>query len=464
MKSKYTLLSVALVFSSFMSQAQYITTYAGNGYGAATGSGGYAGDGGQAYAAKLSSPAGVATYGYVNVYIADMANHVVRRVDDMGNISTYAGTGIAGFTYTDTLAATTVKMGAPYGLAVDALNTVYVSDQENNVVYKITNSGIMSIYAGVDTAGYSGDGGPANMAKLNHPSSLSLDPYGNLYIGDAANNVIRKVATDGTITTFAGNGYGAGLGIGHGGYSGDGGAATAARLNYPEGVAADAYGNVYIADASNNVIRKVNATGVISTYAGTGVAGFSGDGGNATAAMLWFPAAVATDGPGNVFIADQGNNNIRKVGSAGTISTVAGNHAAGYSGDYHLAVNALLNGPSGINIDGNGLLYIADQRNNVIRLVGPSSIINGVNQINGVQSLKVYPNPASTSINVEIPATTSGVAISVIDMMGRVVISKTVGGTAQSLSIDLSNFAAGNYIIKMTSGEQVYREQIMISK
>lgn len=465
MKSKYTLLSAAMVLSSFLSQAQYITTYAGNGNGAGTGSGGYKGDGGQAYAAELSSPAGVATYGYINVYITDMANHVVRKVDNLGNISTYAGTGTAGYTYTDTLAATSVKMNAPYGIVVDAMNTVFVSDQQNNVVYKITNSGIMSIYAGVDTAGYSGDGGPANMAKLNHPSGLSLDPYGNLYIGDASNNVIRRVATDGTISTFAGNGYGAGLGIGHGGYTGDGGAATAAKLNYPEGVAADAYGNVYIADAYNNVIRKVNASGKISTYAGNGIAGFSGDGGSATAAMLLYPAAVATDGPGNVYIADHGNNNIRKVGSSGTITSVAGNHASGYFGDYHMAVNAQLNGPSGINLDGNGLLYIADQRNNVIRLVGPSTIINGVKQLKSEDHLNIYPNPTRSKITIGLPETTNGAVISLIDMTGRILIAQQIsGGKAQSVSLDLGIISAGRYVVKVNTGDNIYHEQIVVTE
>src|ERR1035437_6449235 len=273
MRPKHTSLyffAFAFVLCSFQLKAQYITTFAG------TGTGGYTGDGGPAFGAELFNPTGVATYGYVTQYIADQANHVIRKVDFRHNISTFAGN---------------------------------------------------------DTTSYNCDGCDATSASLNHPYGIALDVSGNLYIADAQNNVIRKVDGSGIISTYAGTGYGAGLTIGHGGYTGDGGLASAERLNFPEGVAVDIHGSLYIADASNDVIRKVSASDTITTYAGNGSLGYGGDGGAAHSAQLNFPTGIAVDGLGNVYIADQGNNTIREVSPAGIISTISGRITSGYNGD-----------------------------------------------------------------------------------------------------------------------------------
>ena len=220
-----------------------------------------------------------------------------------------------------------------------------------------STTGIITTIAGNGIAGYSGDGGLATNAELNNPYGVAVDSNGNIYIADTNNNRIRKVnSTTGIITTIAGNGTA--------GYSGDGGLATNAELYYPYGVAVDSNGNIYIADTYNNRIRKVNSTtGIITTIAGNGTAGYSGDGGPATNAQLNYPYGVAVDSSGNIYIADTDNNRIRKVNSTtGIITTIAGNGNPGYSGDGGPATNAELYDPSGVAVDSNGNIYIADYR------------------------------------------------------------------------------------------------------
>ena len=224
--------------------------------------------------------------------------------------------------------------------------------------------------AGNGTAGYSGDGGDATSASLNFPWGVALDGSGNLYIADRVNHRVRKVSPSGTISTVVGNGSA--------GYSGDGGAATSASLNSPYGLAFDGSGNLYIADRLNQVIRKVSPSGTISTVAGNGTAGYSGDGGDATSASLNNPWGVAVDGSGNLYIADLTNNVIRKVSPSGTISTVAGNGTTGYSGDDGPATSASVNQPWGLAVDGSGNLYIGDAVNNRIRKVASGMLVSAI--------------------------------------------------------------------------------------
>jgi hypothetical protein len=215
--------------------------------------------------------------------------------------------------------------------------------------------------AGNGNAGSSGDGGPAASAELNGPRGVTEDIYGNLYIAEYYGQRVRKVTPQGTITTLAGNGIQ--------GYSGDGGLATNAELNGPYRVTVDAAGNVYIPDSGNSRVRKVSPNGIITTVAGNGKSAYSGDGGLATAASLEYPEAVAFDSAGNYYIADEEANVIREVSPAGTISTAVGTGAANYSGDNGPAARATLDGPVGVQVDAAGDLYISDQINNVIRKV-----------------------------------------------------------------------------------------------
>ncbi len=291
-------------------------------------------------------------------------------------ISTYAGTVSSSGWSGDGGAATSASVGVPNGVAADTFGNVYVSDQNNNVIRKIDASGIITTIAGNGTAGYSGDGGSATTAQLNLPQGLCVDGLGNVYCADFQNNVIRKISVSGIITTVAGV-------AGSYGYTGDGGAATSAFLSGADDVAIDYAGNLYIADGYTS-IRMVNTAGIISTFAGNGSPAYTGDTGPATDASLDGPSGVAVDRAGNVFIADNDNNVIRKVNTSGIITTVAGNgYGAGtfvgfggtgyWAGDGYAATDAVLNQPSGIAVDAYDNLYIADQYNDVVRFVSGST-------------------------------------------------------------------------------------------
>jgi uncharacterized protein (TIGR03437 family) len=342
-----------------------ITTIAGNG------TQGYSGDGGPASSAALNLPFGAVFVGG-NLYIADQKNNVVRLVTGgNGNISTVAGNGAGGFT-NDGIKATTAELASPDGVAVDGSGNVYIADSQNSAIRKVTAStGVISTVAGSEQPGYGGDGSGALFAFLLLPSSVVFDSSGNMYIADSGNNIIRKVTqSTGNISTYAGN-------FNTPGYTGDGGQASRAGLKSPVAIALDAAGNLYIADTSNNAVRKVATNGIITTVAGNGTAGFSGDGGRAVFAQLSHPKGVAVDAAGNVYIADTFNSRIRMVTPNGTISTVVGTGAAGYSGDGGLGTAAQLNFPAGLSFDSAGNLYIADNNNNVIRQYVPPSAGGG---------------------------------------------------------------------------------------
>jgi len=331
------------------------------------GSGFYSGDGGPATSALLNYPSGIVADPSGNLYIADYFNCRVRKVSASTGIITTFA-GNGLCGYTgDGGAATDAQESYPAGVALDSAGNLYIAGE--NSIRKVTAStGIITTLAGSSVPGYSGDGGPATSAALSGPQAVAVDSAGNLYIADADNNCIRKVTiSTGIITTVAGNGTA--------GYSGDGGAATSAELSYPSGVALDSAGNIYIADFDNSLIRKVTvSTGLITTVAGNGNEGFSGDGGPATNAALFFPAGVTLDSAGNLYIADYYNNAIRKVTAAtGIITTIAGNGIEGYSGDGGLATGAQLDSPLAVAVNSSGYLYIADEYNDRIRAVGPAT-------------------------------------------------------------------------------------------
>jgi len=367
---------------------------------AGSGLGGYGGDGGPATSAQLNGPCGVAVDAGGNLYIADTWNNRIRKVTPPGTISTIAGDGTVGFGG-DGGPATSAQLASPYDVTVDAGGNLYITDTWNNRIRKVTPSGTISTVAGNGTEGYSGDGGPATSAQLNHPYGVTVDAGGNLYIADTDNNRIRKVTPPGTMSTVAGDGTW--------GYSGDGGPATSAQLASPYGVTVDTGGNLYVVDADNNRIRKVTPSGTISTVAGDGTVGFGGDSGPAISAQLNHPYGVAVDFGGDLYIADTFNYRIRKVTPLGTISTVAGNGG--------LANSAQLDSPYGVAVDAGGNLYIADTRNHRIRKVTPSGMINTVAG-NGTKGYGGDGDPA-TSAQLDGPC---GVAV---DAGGNLYIADT---------------------------------------
>ena len=356
---------------------------------AGTGTDGFSGDGGPATNAQLRFAVNAAA-GPSNAWvIADTANHRIRKVDAQGVIATLAGNGSFGYDG-DGAAATNAMLGLPEGVAMDREGNVYIADTENQRIRKVDVHGIITTIAGVGTAGESGDGGSALSAQLNFPRGLAVDSAGNVYIADSENNRIRKVATNGVITTVAGNGVYA--------YGGDGGAATNASLQAPSGVAVDSAGHVYIADRYNNRIRKVDVTGTITTLAGNGNFGYSGDGGAATNATLNYPFAVAVDWVGRVYISDTENTRIRRVETNGIIQVLAGNGNFGYSGDGGPALDARLDSPNGVAVDEQGRVYVADYNNLRVRQLCPTAgILSGTPTTAGVFQVTLWASDGVSS-------------------------------------------------------------------
>ncbi len=355
-----------------------------------TGTEGFSGDGGAATSATLAVPIQIALDASHNLYIADSGTGRIRKVSG-GKISTVAGNGTLGYTG-DGGAATSAELYDPYSVLADASGNFYIADLNNQVVRKVTGTNISTV-AGNNTAGFFGDGGPALSAQFNLPFGLALDSAGNLYIADSGNDRIRVVALNGNVTTIAGDGnYHTPA---QGAFSGDGGPATGAALNSPYGICLDSAGNLYIADSGNNRIRKIDTHGIITTVAGTGTAGVGGDGGPAVKAQLNRPFDVKVDSAGDLFIADYNNSRIRMVSPSGTIQTIAGGTGTGYTGDGFIATNAQLNYPTGLALDTNGTIYIADSGNNVIRLLTP--IAPSLNSVISAGSFGAFPAVAPGS-------------------------------------------------------------------
>ena len=304
---------------------------------------------GKALAASIGDPTRVATDAAGNVYFGSL--HSVFKVDAAGTLTRFAGNGRAGNSG-DGGPAAAAQLSFPMGIAIDAAGNVFVADRDASVVRKIAANGTITTVAGSGTPGYMGDGGAAISAQINGPFGIALDSAGSLYIADTTNNVVRKVSPDGTISTVAGTGTP--------GYLGDGGAARSAWLNGPEGVAVDAAGNLYIADTFNGRIRRVGTDGIITTAAGIGSTGiFSGDGGPAISAAISLPPDVATDRAGNLYIADFGNSRVRMV-TNGIITTAAGRNNGVPPIDGEEAVNARLEGPTGLTVDRSGNIYFVE--------------------------------------------------------------------------------------------------------
>jgi sugar lactone lactonase YvrE len=331
---------------------------------AGNGTAGYSGDGGQAPFAQLNKPGCVALDSANNLYIADTENNRIRKVTPGGIITSFAGNGTKGFSG-DGEQATMAQLESPLSITFDYAGALYIAENGNNRIRKVTPNGIITTYAENRNKNIRGDSGQTSSILLKNPMDISLDPAGNIYIADS--DRIYKVDVDGAITTVAGNReYG---------FSGDGGKAILAQLNGPRSLEFDSAGNLYIADTGNSRIRKITTDGVITTVAGDGNYGYGGDGGQATAAQLNDPYDIAVDPAGNLYIADTENNRVRKVSPAGVITTVAGNGTRGYSGDGGQAVSAQLNHPEGIAVDTVGNLYIADTWNHRIRKVEANGAI-----------------------------------------------------------------------------------------
>jgi RHS repeat-associated protein len=331
---------------------------------AGKGAEGHYGDGGPATEASIARPSDVTFDPAGNLYIMETGLPAVRKVDTSGVIWTIAGLGLNTCNSFGDDGPATMAGICGRGIAVGNHGELYIADTWNNLVRKVDRDGIITTIAGDGYNGYSGDGGPAIRARISYPYDIAADQWGNLFFctGD---HRIRKIDPGGIITTVVGTGVA--------GYSGDGGPATLARINDPRGLAADSLGNLYIADSTNARVRKVNISGVITTVAGNGTYGYSGDGGPAVEAKLWGPVGVATDVFGNLYVVERGGSRIRKIDARGVITTVAGTGTQGYSGDGDLPYEASLDRPTAIAIDPSGNLVIADEDNHRVRKVASPS-------------------------------------------------------------------------------------------
>jgi sugar lactone lactonase YvrE len=403
-----------------------------------------------------------------NLYIAETANHIIRKLDTTGNITTIAGTGAQGFS-TMSGPASAAQLDSPQGLALDKANNLYIADTHNHVIRKLSlTTGTLTTIAGTGAPGFSGDNGPAIGAQLDLPSALALDAANNLYLADTRNHRIRRIdSTTGILTTIAGNGTQ--------GFSGDSGPAIAAAIDSPTGLALDAANNLYLADTHNHRIRRIAAaTGLITTIVGTGSLGFSGDNAQATTAAVALPHGLTTDAAGNLYLADTGNHRIRRIDTTtGLITTIAGNGTQGFSGDNGPATAAALDTPRGTTLSPGALLTLADTGNQRIRqleaqpapptaiqtfaglglttpgaltLTAPSVIAYGTGSITATLSTNTSATGLITFLGTSNAATTT--------LASMPLASSTPNPTA---ALNTSNLSAGLYNITATyAGDQTH--------
>ena len=434
---RFSFFCIFALYINYSLQAQVISTYAGIGPTGTWGSGSFSGDGGLATAAGLNGPGSVCIDKFENVYIADQSNYRIRKVDYLGNIKTIAGNGTA--TYMgDGIAATATGI-LPYYIRTDNKGNLFFSDGSSHL-YKIDTAGVISTYAGTGTIGYTGDGGPATAAEIcPYSGTFAFDLYGNLFFGNSNFTIctIRKIDTNGIITTITG--------LNLCGQSGDGGIDTLAMM-HPASLSVDRIGNIYLSD-NNSLIRKIDTDHVITTIAGTGVAGFSGDGGPATAAELYAPQGLINDSIGNLYFADY-TNRIRKIDTAGIISTIAGNGGGGFSGDGGPSDSAKLYRSGDVAVLPNGDFYIADAGNNRVRKV--HYIPESIKSTEAVYQFHIYPNPTGREGFTLVFTDKEGLAQINITNMEGALIEQLIAPTAQPLQLKL-DAPAGVYFVHVVT-------------
>lgn len=427
-------------------QAQYITNIAG------TAVAGYGGDTGPATAAQMNGPMAITSDTAGNIWFADRQNDRVRKIDKFGTITTVAGTGTAGYNG-DNIPATDAMLNSPFGVAVTADGRLYISEKAGNRIRMVSIDGMITTIAGTGVMGYNGDSIAATAAQLTYPRGLCIGPDGSLYIADQGNNRERKIdAVTGIITTVAGTGVP--------GFGGDSGPATAAVLNGPYAMAFDGAGNMFITDVDNQRIRKIAGDGIITTYAGNGTGTYNGDGIPATAASLNEPMWVATDAAGNVYIADAWNQRIRKIDNTGIISTIAGSGVQALGADNIPATDAAFCNPYAIHITPGGTMLIADNCNHRIRKTFPFGV--GIAETHADMDVSIYPNPSQDgSVTVQIPSARLYPArIFFTDMYGRQIIAATVSDNTTKFTIDV----AGIYVCSVVSSDLAFSKLVIIGK
>ena len=451
-KLKLSLVALVLLIAN-IANAQIINLFAGSGFGSL-------GDGGSATAARLNVPLHGRPDGAGNVNIADINNNRVRQVNSAGIITTIAGNGFAVHSG-DGSQATAAGVSHPQSMVADHAGNLYIAEGGNTDTFswirKIDPSGIITTIGGNGSKAYGGDGGPATSAGFNFITDIVLDVIGNLYVCDQSHNRIRKIDTSGIVTTVVGNGIG--------GYNGEGMPATDAQINYPSCLTFDAAGNMYFGDLNNNRIRKVSTSGTISTFVGNGSWVYSGDGGQATDAGITNPYGIAVDAAGNMYFTDSYFGYVRKVNTAGIVSTIAGVGTHGGAGDGGPAIAAQLYVPWGLDMDAAGNIYIADQDLSNVRVIGTTSLAT-TNVYPGKyaeadNNLKVWPVVNDGSFSISITSeTTCPVQITITNISGQ--IMKELKATTNTETKIVANLPAGIYLIKAASNNASWSRKIVV--
>jgi len=423
-RSMIRVLILVLFIAPFTSKAQYlVTTLAGSTIGSANGSGSDA---------QFNKPSGVAIDPQGNVYVADYRNNRIRKITPIGEVTTFAGLFQGNIDGT----ATDAAFFNPYGLVIDPLGNLYVADTWNHCIRKITSQGVVSTIAG-SSDGYLDATG--TNARFSYPRSLAIDAQGNVYVADQGNHKIRKITPQGFVTTFAGSTQGFANGIG-----------STAKFDTPYGIAIDAQGNVYVADQGNHKIRKITPQGAVSTYAGSTL-GFTN--GGATTAQFNEPTGIVVDAQGNVYVADQSNHKIRKISSALFVSTIAGTTNGFSEGAGNVAQFSY---PTAVAIDTQGNLYVADYSNEKIRKIEYFEGV-GIETLNAIE-LEMFPNPTTEEITIRYTESTS-INLIIRDAQGNHL--QTVDQLTSGSLISLKSYASGVYFIEIVSPTFSYIQRII---
>ena len=415
---------ILLSFFFFVNaKAQYVSTFTGSTQGFVNGT---------ATTAKFNWPMGIAIDTEGTIFVVDSANYVIRKITSAGVVSTFAGSGIGGFA--DGIASVAQFNGID-GLAVDTAGNVYVADTNNHRIRKISAAGVVSTLAG-STQGYANGTGTA--ARFNNPSGVAVDAAGNVFVTDIFNYRIRKITPAGVVSTLAGSGI-AGFANGSG---------TAAQFNKTYGIAVNDTGSIFVADALNHRVRKITASGVVTTFAGS-VYGYAN--GNGTTAKFSYPYGITVDATDNVYVTDAEDNRIRKITIAGMVSTLAGSGIGGFADG--IGTTAQFINPCGVTVDAVGSVFISDATNHRIRKITNSLSTADYNQ----NQVLIYPNPVSSIINIDLGDSIASKVI-LFDMNGRVMQTENI---VNSSGIEISNLANGMYLMQITTDKGVVSKKIM---
>jgi len=416
----------------------------------------YSGDDVPASTAEFQYPVSICRDTFGNIFAVDLLNSTVREIDVSTNIiHTIAGNPTTSGNSGDAGSAIYALLNYPLGICTDRAGNIYIADTYNNEIRKITVvDGIINTIAGNGIAGFSGDGGVSTAASINIPFSVGVDDSNNVYIDDALNNRIRKVnALTGIISTIAGTGVS--------GATGDGGPAITAELDTPQSIAVDHLGNVYIADYNNAKIRMINAsTGIITTIAGTGAIGYSGDDGPATLATFNSIIGISIDDSANLYIADEGVSVIRKIRkSTGIIETIAGTGFPGFSGDGGSPTSASLNYETGVCTNGSGtIIDIADKLNGRIREITNHTL--SVSSLNTINNTLAYPNPSQGKFTI-VDNESSNYEITITNLLGELIYRSEIN--SHKTTVDITSQPPGIYLLYITSNGESQCQKVTIS-